>query len=171
MCFTFLKATEAEIGKSLLDEEHLSDVEALLKEPAASRIHLPTDVVCAESIEAASGEVVPANDIPSDRIGVDIGPETAKAYAASIAGAKMLFWNGPMGVFENPAFSSGTRAVADAVAACAGFTATGGGDVSAALASFGLDDSVDFASTGGGASLEFLEGKALPGIAALLKEK
>jgi phosphoglycerate kinase len=172
MCFTFLKATGTEIGRSLLDTEHLADVEALMKEPGAPQIELPSDVVCAESIEAGSGTTAPADAIPSDLMGVDIGPQTAKGFASSIARAKTLFWNGPMGVFENPAFAAGTRAVADAVAACDGFTATGGGDVSAALKSFGMEGSVDFASTGGGASLEFLEGKTLPGIAALTtKEK
>jgi phosphoglycerate kinase len=171
MCFTFLKATGAEVGRSLLDTEHLADVEALMKEPRASRIELPSDVVCAESVEAGSGTTAPADAIPSELMGVDIGPQTANRFASSIARAKTLFWNGPMGVFENPSFAAGTRAVADAVAACDGFTATGGGDVSAALKSFGMEGSVDFASTGGGASLEFLEGKTLPGIAALSKER
>lgn len=161
MCFTFLKAQGAEVGASLLDD---TDVTELL---ASGKLVLPSDVVAAESIESGSGRVVPAMSIPVELAGVDIGPQTAKVFAETIRGAKTVFWNGPMGVFENDAFANGTRAVAEAMALTEGYTVTGGGDAVAALNKFGLADAIDFVSTGGGASLEFLEGKKLPGIEAL----
>ena len=132
---------------------------------------LPSDIVVADSFDATEAAgVVPADEIPDGKLGMDIGPDTARAFANEILGAGTVFWNGPMGVYEKAAFADGTRIVAEAVASTKAFTATGGGDVSAALAHFGLEGAVDFASTGGGASLEFLEGKELPGIAALTKE-
>jgi phosphoglycerate kinase len=161
MCFTFLKAKGADVGSSILDD---ADVAELLD---SGKIVLPSDIVAAESIDASSGRVVDAMSIPSGLSGVDIGPRSAEAFAAEIAGAKTVFWNGPMGVFENDAFASGTRAVARALASTAGYTVTGGGDAVAALNKFGLADRIDFVSTGGGASLEFLEGKTLPGVEAL----
>jgi phosphoglycerate kinase len=161
MCFTFLKAQGAEIGASILDD---TDVGELI---ASGKLVLPTDIVAAESIDAAAGSIVPASSIPVELAGVDIGPESQRAFADAIKGARTVFWNGPMGVFENDAFAAGTQAVATALATAAAYTVAGGGDAVAALNKFGLADQVDFVSTGGGASLEFLEGKTLPGIEAL----
>ncbi len=170
MCFTFLKAQGHQVGRSLVDDEHLAEVEALRSHPKADRIRLPLDVVCASSIDADRGETVPVDSIPPGLMGVDVGPQTGAAFGGAIRDAGTVFWNGPMGVFENPAFAMGSRLVAEAVAACEGYTVTGGGDTAATLAGFGLERSVDFASTGGGASLELLEGKTLPGIAALVED-
>jgi phosphoglycerate kinase len=167
MAFTFLRAVGREVGKSLVDEQHLDAVTELL---GSSRIHLPSDVVCAPAPDATRGQTANAHDMPDDLMGVDIGPSTGAEYGQIIRRAQTVFWNGPMGVFENEHFANGTRAIAEAVAACSGYTVVGGGDVVAALRSFGLSDAIDFVSTGGGASLEFLEGKTLPGIAALMKE-
>lgn len=164
MCFTFLKARGLEVGGSLVDEEHLAEVTAIARH---ANLLLPTDVVVAEGLDDEDGDIVSAGAMPAGRMGLDIGPDTAAAYAKEIMRAASVFWNGPMGVFENPAFARGTEAVSRAVAACEGYTITGGGDTAAALATFGLDGEVDFMSTGGGASLEFLEGKTLPGVAAL----
>ena len=166
MCFTFLTASGAEVGRSLVDRDHVDDVRTLLSE-AGDTLLLPTDVVVAEGPDASSATTCPAREIPRDAMGLDIGPDTAEEFADAIRGARTVFWNGPMGVFENPVFASGTRRTAEAVAACVGRTVTGGGDTAAALAAFGLDEQIDFLSTGGGASLEFLEGKTLPGLAAL----
>jgi phosphoglycerate kinase len=165
MCFTFLKAKGVEVGKSLVDAESFEDVTQIVSD---DKLLLPTDFVVAEAPDATEGQEV--STIPAGMMGLDIGSESARTFADAISGAKAVFWNGPMGVFEKHAFANGTKVVADAVAACAGFTVTGGGDTAAALAKFGLEGAVDFASTGGGASLEFLEGKTLPGIAALTKE-
>ena len=167
MCFTFLRARGGHIGRSLVDETRLDDVRAILDGPGGDKIVLPTDVIAADSIDAAGGHHVPATDVPGHQMGVDIGEASAYTFADEIRRAGTVFWNGPMGVFENDAFVSGTRAVADAVARADAFTVTGGGDTAAALSAFGLDEQIDFLSTGGGASLEFLEGKTLPGIAAL----
>jgi len=161
MCFTFLKATGAEIGASILDD---TDVTELI---ASGKLLLPTDVVAAESVDAATGTVVRASSIPADLAGVDIGPDTRIAFSEAIRDAKTVFWNGPMGVFENDAFADGTRAIAWMMGATSAYTVAGGGDAVAALNKFGFADAIDFVSTGGGASLEFLEGKTLPGIAAL----
>jgi phosphoglycerate kinase len=164
MCFTFLKARGFEVGKSLVDEDHLSEVAKLVH---SDKILLPSDVIAASSPDEQEGSIVPVDAIPGDQMGLDIGPDTAAAFAAEVTRAGSLFWNGPLGVFENPAFERGTRALAGAAAECEGYTVTGGGDTAAALAHFGLDGRMDFMSTGGGASLEFLEGKTLPGIKAL----
>jgi phosphoglycerate kinase len=171
MCFTFLKARGFEVGRSIVDADRCDDVRRLLDEAGADRILLPDDVVCASSLDADEGTVREASEIRPDELGLDIGPRTAARFAEVVRNAGTVFWNGPMGVFEKDAFAAGTRVVADAVAGCDGYTVTGGGDTAAALAMFGLADAVDFASTGGGASLEFLEGKTLPGIAALTKER
>ncbi|MGH2759255.1 MAG: phosphoglycerate kinase [Actinomycetota bacterium] len=171
MCFTFLEAMGLEVGRSLVDAERLDDVRRLLEEPAADRIVLPDDVVCAARADADEGQVRAVSEIGDEELGLDIGPRTAERFAGIARSARTLFWNGPMGVFEKPAFAAGTRAVAEGVAACDGHTVTGGGDTAAALGMFGLAGAVDFASTGGGASLEFLEGKDLPGITALTKER
>jgi phosphoglycerate kinase len=168
MCFTFLKARGGNVGGSIVDDEAFIDVAEIAWDDA---LVLPTDVVVADTFESDEAwDVVRAGDVPSGMLGMDIGPASAEAFASHIRDAGTVFWNGPMGVFEKAAFADGSRAVAEAVAACSGFTVTGGGDTSAALAALGLEDAVDFASTGGGASLEFLEGKSLPGIEALMKE-
>jgi phosphoglycerate kinase len=168
MCFTFIKARGGEVGDSIVDEEAFDDVKAIADN---DKLVLPTDVVVATSFDATEAAgVVPAGEIPAGQLGMDVGPDTARTFAEEIHTARTVFWNGPMGVYEKPAFGDGTRVVAEAIATTGAYTVTGGGDVSAALAHFGFEGAVDFASTGGGASLEFLEGKTLPGIAALMEE-
>jgi phosphoglycerate kinase len=170
MCFTFLAAQGHEIGDSLFEPDQVEAVRRLLETAAGQgkAVLLPTDVVVArEASEDAEARTVPAGGIEAGWKGLDIGPETAKAFAAAVAEARTVFWNGPMGVFELAPFAAGTRAVADAVAAADGYTVVGGGDSAAALAEFGLADRVDHLSTGGGAGLELLEGKTLPGVAAI----
>ena len=170
MCFTFLAAQGQEIGDSLFEPDQVDAVRRLL-ETARSQgkpVLLPTDVVVAREVsEDAEPRTVPADGIEAGWKGLDIGPETAKAFAAAVAEARTVFWNGPMGVFELAPFAAGTKAVAEAVAAADGYTVVGGGDSAAALAELGLADRVDHLSTGGGASLELLEGKTLPGVAAI----
>jgi phosphoglycerate kinase len=170
MCFTFLAAQGHEIGDSLFEPDQVEAVRRLL-ETAKSQgkpVLLPTDVVVAREVsEDAEPRTVPADGIEAGWKGLDIGPETAKAFAATVAEARTVFWNGPMGVFELAPFAAGTKAVAEAVAAADGYTVVGGGDSAAALAELGLADRVDHLSTGGGASLELLEGKTLPGVAAI----
>jgi phosphoglycerate kinase len=170
MCFTFLAAQGQEIGDSLFEPDQVDAVRRLL-ETARSQgkpVLLPTDVVVAREVsEDAETRTVAADGIEAGWKGLDIGPETAKAFAAAVAGARTVFWNGPMGVFELAPFAAGTKAVAEAVAAAGGYTVVGGGDSAAALAELGLADRVDHLSTGGGASLELLEGKTLPGVAAI----
>jgi phosphoglycerate kinase len=170
MCFTFLAAKGHEIGDSLFEPDQVEAVRRLLEtaEGQGKPVLLPTDVVVAREVsEDAEARTVPAEGIEAGWKGLDIGPETAKAFAAAVAGARTVFWNGPMGVFELAPFAAGTKAVAEAVAAADGYTAVGGGDSAAALAELGLADRVDHLSTGGGASLELLEGKTLPGVAAV----
>ena len=165
MCFTFLLAQGHAVGTSLAEPDRVEECRRLL---ATGRVKIPTDVVVAtEMAPTAEPSIVPAASIPDGLMGLDIGPGTAAEYADAIAGAKTIFWNGPMGVFEMAPFAAGTRAVADAVAATDGFTIVGGGDSAAALNQFGLDDRVDHVSTGGGASLEYLENGDLPGLQAL----
>jgi len=170
MCFTFLAAQGQEIGDSLFEPDQVDAVRRLL-ETARSQgkpVLLPTDVVVAREVsEDAETRTVAADGIEAGWKGLDIGPETAKAFAAAVAEARTVFWNGPMGVFELAPFAAGTKAVAEAVAAADGYTVVGGGDSAAALAELGLADRVDHLSTGGGASLELLEGKTLPGVAAI----
>ncbi len=174
MAFTLLAARGQDVGGSLVEKDRLDDVRALLDEADAKgvAVHLPTDVVAATAPKAdADHDTVPLAGI-GDRIGVDIGPESAGAFADVIAGARTVLWNGPMGIFEIDAYSGGTKAVAGAIAEATSrgaYTVAGGGDSAAALAQLGLDDSISHLSTGGGASLEFLEGKDLPGVAALRK--
>jgi len=133
-----------------------------------SPVELPTDVVAAASFDAdAESRVAPYDDVPDGWLGLDIGPETRSRFGELIRGAKTVFWNGPMGVFEWERFAEGTKAVAEAVAAVDGYTVVGGGDSVRAIAELGLDDDVSWVSTGGGASLELLEGKELPGVAAI----
>jgi phosphoglycerate kinase len=170
MAFTFLVASDLEVGTSRVEEDQVDNVRELVAAARARGVDvlLPTDVIVAPDFaEDSPAGRVPAAAMPADQMGLDIGPDTAKAYAEVIAGAGSVFWNGPMGVFEWDAFASGTRTVAEAVADAQGFTIVGGGDSAAAIRSFGLDDRVDHVSTGGGASLELLEGKTLPGVAAL----
>ena len=155
------KADDVLIGGKMAEE--LRD-----ESPLEFEVHLPTDVVAAsEFAENAESRVVPYDAVPDGWLGLDIGPETRDAFAESIAEAKTVFWNGPMGVFEWPRFAKGTRAVADAVAKALAFTVVGGADSVRALTEMGLVQEVDWASTGGGASLELLEGKELPGVAAI----
>jgi phosphoglycerate kinase len=180
MAYTFLKAQGKEIGKSVLDEENFETAKRILQETAGGRpkLMLPVDVVVTtpsgvefkpsiKFVEGSPVEVVPTSAIPADRMGVDIGPETRKLYADEIERAKRIVWNGPMGIFEIPAFAEGTRAIAQAVADSDSMSVVGGGDSAAAIEQMGFADRVTHVCTGGGASLEFLEGKELPGIAAL----
>ncbi len=174
MVFTFLKALGHEVGKSLLEEDQLDTCRDYLAraEDSGVRIVLPTDVVVDTAFPSDDREpeptVVPASGIPADSLGLDIGPESAKAFAAELADARTVFWNGPMGVFETDAFAEGTRAVAEALTKISGLSVVGGGDSAAAVRQLGFDDAAfGHISTGGGASLEYLEGKDLPGIAVL----
>ena len=171
MVFTFLKAQGHEVGKSLLEEDQLDTCRDYLRraEEAGVDLVLPTDVVVAPEFKADSPPtVVPADRIPADQLGLDIGPESGKAFAAALADARTVFWNGPMGVFEFDAFAGGTRAVAQALVDADGLTVVGGGDSAAAVRQLGFDeDAFGHISTGGGASLEYLEGKPLPGIDVL----
>lgn len=171
MCFTLLAAQGYPVGRSLLQAAQLPAVRDLLDraQQAGVRVLLPTDVVVAPDPQRwAEAQVVPVGEIPADTAGLDIGPETAKSFAAVVGDAATVFWNGPMGLFECPAFATGTRLVAEAVAEADAFTVVGGGDSAAAVRALGLaDDRFSHVSTGGGASLEFLEGRVLPGLAAL----
>jgi phosphoglycerate kinase len=168
MCFTLLAAAGAGVGDSRLEPEMIDEVGKLLMGPDGDKLVLPSDIVAASAFEeSAEAVVTAANSIPRGRIGLDIGPATSACFADVIKDAASLFWNGPMGVFEWERFRQGTEAVAEAVAGCAGWTAVGGGDSVAALRMLGLEDSVSHLSTGGGAGLELLEGRELPGIAVL----
>jgi len=171
MAYTFLKAQGHEVGGSLLQEDQLDQVRGFLADAAERGVDLvlPVDVLAATAFaEDAPHDVVPADAIPADRQGLDIGPRTRELFAAKLADARTVFWNGPMGVFEFDAFAGGTRAVAEALIASDAFTVVGGGDSAAAVRTLGLpEDGFSHISTGGGASLEYLEGKTLPGLAAL----
>ncbi len=171
MLFTFLAAQGHEVGKSLLEKDQLDAVTGYLEEAAATgkQILLPTDIVVAPEFKADSPPTVVAADaIPRDQLGLDIGPESAKAFADVIAGARTVFWNGPMGVAEWESFAGGTRAVAQALTDVDGLSVVGGGDSAAAVRDLGFpDDAFGHISTGGGASLEYLEGKTLPGLSVL----
>lgn len=168
MCFTLLAARGYEVGSSLVEEDQVDSVRSLLDGPHGDRIRLPSDVVVADAFaEDAAPRIVAADEIPADMMGLDIGPETAESFSEVIRGAQSVFWNGPMGVFEWENFRAGTEAVAKAMAECGGFTAVGGGDSAAALRMLGMEDRVSHLSTGGGAGLELLEGKELPGVAVL----
>jgi phosphoglycerate kinase len=171
MVFTFLKAQGHEIGKSLLEVDQVDAVRGYIDRADAKgvRLVLPVDVVVTDALdESAEHDVVDVDSIPSDRIGADIGPRSEQAFAEAISGARTVFWNGPMGVFEIGAFASGTRAVAQALTEVDGLTVVGGGDSAAAVRALGFaPDAFSHISTGGGASLEFLEGKDLPGLSAL----
>jgi phosphoglycerate kinase len=171
MVFTFLRAQGHEVGSSLLEQDQLDTVRGYL-DTARERgveVVLPVDIVAATTFAAdAEHDVVPADAIPADRIGLDIGPRSGELFAEKVADAKTVFWNGPMGVFEMEPFSHGTRVVAQALTEVDGLTVVGGGDSAAAVRTLGFEESAfGHISTGGGASLEFLEGKKLPGIAVL----
>lgn len=171
MAFTFLRAEGFSVGDSLLQEDLVPTVRDIMDRArrAGVEILLPVDVVIAEDVSAnASARVVSVGEIPDGWKGLDIGPATAAAYAAALADARTIVWNGPMGVFELAPFAEGTRSVAAAIAEADGFTVVGGGDSAAAIRALGIDEACfDHISTGGGASLELLEGKVLPGISVL----
>jgi phosphoglycerate kinase len=174
MVFTFLKAQGHEVGRSMLEEDQVETCGDYLRrgEESGVRILLPTDIVVDTEFPSGDREpqpqLVAADAIPAGSLGLDIGPESARAFADAIEGAKTVFWNGPMGVFETPAFAEGTRVVAEALTKVDGLSVVGGGDSAAAVRTLGFDDDAfGHISTGGGASLEYLEGKELPGIAVL----
>lgn len=171
MAFTFLKSQGKEIGRSLLDENRLQMAGQILSHSGGDHVLLPTDCVVASDIETAAGKaVVPADQIPADKMGLDIGPATIDQFAAALEGAGTILWNGPMGVFENENFAAGTLAIAEAVARATdegAISIIGGGDSVAAVRRTGTADRMSHISTGGGASLDFLGGKTLPGVAAL----
>jgi phosphoglycerate kinase len=171
MCFPFLSAQGHAVGESLCEEEdveHARRALAKATDPRRASVELPEDLVIADRFAAeADHRVLDSVEVPEGWMGLDIGPATAERYAGRIATAGSVFWNGPMGAFEMAPFAAGTRRVAVAVAAAPGVTVVGGGDSAAALAQFGLEDAVDHLSTGGGATLELVEGRELPGVAAL----
>ena len=171
MVFTFLAAKGYQVGKSLLESEMIDEVKSILQkaESAGVKILLPKDIVVGDDFAAtAVSSVVLSDAIPNDKIGMDIGPESAKEFANQVLKCKTVFWNGPMGVFEFPNFASGTKVVADSLTKVDGVSVVGGGDSAAAVRKLGFNDSdFGYISTGGGASLEYLEGKELPGIKVL----
>ena len=170
MAYTFLKAQGIEIGRSLCEMDRLDFAGQTLQEAKARgvRLLLPVDSVVASALDATETEVVSNAAMPADRMGLDIGPKTIELFASALKGARSVLWNGPMGVFENPRFAAGTRALCQAVADCTqagAVTVIGGGDTASAVREFGFDDRFSHVSTGGGASLEYCEGKELPGMA------
>ena len=170
MCFPFLKAQGHPVGGSLCSDDDLEPARRVLADAQArgKRLLLPVDLVLGQHFAAdTERRELDGVDVPDGWMGLDVGPRTSAAYAAEIVAAGSVFWNGPMGAFEIEPFSGGTRAVAQAVADCPGTTVVGGGDSAAALAQFGLEDQVSHLSTGGGATLELVEGKSLPGVEAL----
>jgi len=170
MAYTFLKAKGYEVGTSLLDVERVDECRALMERAAASgqRLEIPTDVVVTTELkEDAPCKTVPDDSIPADWMGADIGPDTRACFAEVIKAARTVFWNGPVGVFEIDALAEGTRAIAQAVADSGANSVIGGGESVAAIEQMGFADRISHISTGGGASLEFMEGKTLPGVAAL----
>ena len=168
MCFTLLAASGFEVGRSLVEEEMVDTVRDLLTSDEGGKILLPEDIVVADRFDAdAATRLVAMDEMPTDGIGLDIGPATVKRFAPILESAATVFWNGPMGVFEWEAFRAGTAGIAEAVAASSGFTVVGGGDSAAALRMLGKESDVSHLSSGGGAGLEMLQGKALPGIEAL----
>ncbi len=168
MCFPFLSAQGHSVGNSLCEPDDVELARRTLASTGEADIELPVDLVVADRFAAeAEPRAVDGVDVPEGMMGLDIGPRTAEAYAGEISRAGTVFWNGPMGAFELAGFAAGTRAIAEAVAAAPGITVVGGGDSAAAMAQFGLTDRVTHMSTGGGAALELIEGKALPGVEAL----
>ncbi len=170
MCYTFLRATGAHIGASLCERDKLDLARELMQTAARREVRfmLPLDVIAAARVAAdAPTQTVDARAIPDEWIGVDIGPRTVAAFGAAVAGAGTVLWNGPMGIFEIPPFAEGTRAIAKAVAESCAESIVGGGDTAAAVERFGYAEKMTHVSTGGGAALEFMEGKTLPGVAVL----
>jgi phosphoglycerate kinase len=170
MCFAFFKAKGIEVGASLVDDEGVQLARGVLEAAEGSKcdLLLPVDLVLADRFDAdAERRDLDGVEVPAGWMGLDVGPRTVAAFGDAIAAAGTVFWNGPMGAFEMAPFAAGTRGVADAVATAPGTTVVGGGDSAAALVEFGLADRVDWLSTGGGASLELMEGKPLPGVEAL----
>ena len=170
MAFTFIKAQGGQVGGSLVEEDRLETAIAILAEAKDKGVilHLPVDTIVADAFsDQANTDICAAHEIPAGWMGLDIGPETIKQFAAAIKAAKTVVWNGPMGVFENPTFAVGTNAIAEAMAEADATTIVGGGDSAAAVEQLGYAEKMTHVSTGGGASLEFLEGKVLPGVAAL----
>lgn len=170
LSYTFLKAQGYEIGKSLVDNEKLDLALEFLRKAKEKGVNflIPVDIVVGDDFSAKSNtRIVPINEIPADWEGFDIGPKTREIYSDVIANSKLIVWNGPLGVFELEPFANGTRAMAEACAKTAAYTVIGGGDSAAAVEKFHLADKMDHISTGGGASLEFMEGKVLPGVVAL----
>ena len=170
LSYTFLKAQGYEIGKSLLEEDKMDLALSFMKkaEENGVKLYLPIDVVVADDFSVdANTKVVELNSIPKDWEGLDIGPKTTELYADVIANSKLIIWNGPMGVFELEPFENGTKRVAEAMAETSAYTVIGGGDSAAAVEKFNVGEKMDHISTGGGASLEFMEGKELPGVTAL----
>jgi phosphoglycerate kinase len=170
MCFTLLQAKGIAIGRSLVEPEMIENVRRLVEGPDGEKLILPVDVVVAEAFQADSpARTVNVREIPDGMIGLDIGHDTGSMFAGVVRDSETIFWNGPMGVFEWEQFSKGTEVVARAMSESPGFTAVGGGDSVAAIRQFGLEGGVDHVSTGGGAGLELLEGKSLPGVEVLAR--
>ena len=170
MCFSFFRAQGHGTGNSLVEEEGVGLAQRVLERAETSNcvIHLPVDLVLGKAFDAATEvQELDGIDVPDGWMGLDVGPRTVADYSRVVGDAGTVFWNGPMGAFELEPFAAGTRGVAEAVAKAPGFTVVGGGDSAAALAAFGLADRVNWLSTGGGASLELMEGKELPGVEAL----
>jgi phosphoglycerate kinase len=169
MAYTFLKAEGRQIGNSKLEQDKVGLAKEILQKAKAKKVKilLPVDSVVVDKIEAAAKSGIAGEDIPDAKIAVDIGPKTVELFQAALANAKTIVWNGPLGIFEMDAFAKGTEAIARSISTLKATTIIGGGDTAAAVAKFNLEDKMSHISTGGGASLEFLEGKTLPGIAAL----
>jgi phosphoglycerate kinase len=169
MAFTFLRALGHAVGRSLVEPDQLETARRTLD--AARRrgvaLVLPVDAVVADGLDSAQGRAVGVRDIPAGQMGLDIGPNTVARFTEALSGARTIVWNGPMGVFEKKPFAAGTLALAKAVAGSPAFTVIGGGDTVAAVAQAGVADKIDYISTAGGAFLEFLEGRKLPGVEAL----
>jgi phosphoglycerate kinase len=172
MAYTFLRAKSIATGKSLVEADKVDLARELLARAAAKGValELPVDHVVAAGLEATDSRVVAIDQTPEDLMGLDIGPETVRRYGATLAKARTIVWNGPMGVFENPKFAQGTFAIAKAVAESKAFSIVGGGDSAAAVAQSGMESKITHISTGGGASLEFLSGQKLPGVEALTEK-
>ncbi|REK11034.1 MAG: phosphoglycerate kinase [Actinobacteria bacterium] len=168
MCFTFLKARGEQVGASMVQDDMIESASALLEGEHGTKIVLPIDVVASTSFTpAGSNRIVSVHSMTEHEMGLDIGPQTSNLFADTIRRSQTIFWNGPMGVFEWASYRKGTDRVASAMAATEGFTGVGGGDSAAAIRALGYDDAIDHLSTGGGAGLELLEGRVLPGVEAL----